>query len=229
MNTFRDIRGALQNWPMSKVILQYGSKFAAIGGYLQHWIQNASGFKIIIFSQYEHTLLGLAAKLTKADPANFTNQILYCKGNIFMREKILRSFNSTDKDSPKILLLSLAHNASGTHLPIATHVILVDPVAGSEENAKAIDTQAIARAHRIGQDKPVEYLRFIIKDTVEQDDYESTYGQIQCSLPSEYTLQESINKPEVEEEGKKEEQVPVIDEDACEEPPRKKQKIDIVE
>ena len=53
-------------------------------------------------------------------------------------------------------MLSLANAASGTNLVEATHVVLIDPVAGSPEEAIAIDSQAIGRAHRMGQDKQVK-------------------------------------------------------------------------
>ena len=75
-----------------------------------------------------------------------------------------------------MLLLSLAHSASGTHLAVATHIILVDPVVGTKEEAQATDSQAIARAHRLGQDKPVIVVRFIVENSIEQADYEQTYG-----------------------------------------------------
>ena len=52
-------------------------------------------------------------------------------------------------------MLSLEHAASGTNLVEASHVILIDPVAGSKEEAIAVEAQAIGRAHRMGQRKQV--------------------------------------------------------------------------
>ena len=54
-----------------------------------------------------------------------------------------------------MIMLSLEHAASGTNLVEATHVILIDPVADTKERAVAIESQAIGRAHRMGQDKKV--------------------------------------------------------------------------
>ena len=175
----------------------YGSKFVALGGYLQSILDPSKTVKVIIFSQYEQTLINLTHILCKLDAATFENQIVYCKGNINQRRKVIDQFNSTSNDSPKILLLSLSHSASGTHLPIATHIILVDPVVGSEENAKATDSQAIARAHRIGQNKTVTAVRFIVKDSVEQDDYEGAYGSITQAELSTFMIEErKITPPE---------------------------------
>ena len=52
-------------------------------------------------------------------------------------------------------MLSLEHAASGTNLVEASHVILIDPVAGTKAQAHAVEAQAIGRAHRMGQDKQV--------------------------------------------------------------------------
>jgi len=50
-------------------------------------------------------------------------------------------------------MLSLEHAASGTNLTEATHIVLMDPVAGSQAEAVSIEQQAIGRAHRMGQNK----------------------------------------------------------------------------
>jgi len=52
-------------------------------------------------------------------------------------------------------MLSLEHAASGTNLTEATHIVLMDPVAGSQAEAVSIEQQAIGRAHRMGQNKEV--------------------------------------------------------------------------
>lgn len=56
-------------------------------------------------------------------------------------------------------MLSLEHAASGTNLVEASHVILIDPVAGSKEEAIAVEAQAIGRAHRMGQSKQVRTIK----------------------------------------------------------------------
>lgn len=55
----------------------------------------------------------------------------------------------------RVIMLSLEHAASGTNLTEASHIILIDPVAGSESEAFSIERQAIGRAHRMGQNKQV--------------------------------------------------------------------------
>ena len=174
--------------PNNDLITQFGGKLVAVGGYLQDVMRSTNKVKMIVFSQYEETLMCLTKILKRVDEESFRHQIVYCKGNITRRRKILDLFNSEEEGSPRILLLSLSHNASGTHLPIATHIILVDPVVGTEENAKALDSQAIARAHRIGQSQSVTAVRFIVRNSVEQDDYEGAYGKIQGGQLNKYSL-----------------------------------------
>ncbi len=48
---------------------------------------------------------------------------------------------------------------------------VLDPMSGSREEAQAYETQAIGRAQRQGQTKPVTVVRFIIKNTIEHDLY----------------------------------------------------------
>ena len=59
------------------------------------------------------------------------------------------------QENVRVIMLSLEHAASGTNLVEATHVILIDPVADTKERAVAVESQAIGRAHRMGQDKKV--------------------------------------------------------------------------
>jgi superfamily II DNA or RNA helicase len=69
-------------------------------------------------------------------------------------------------------MLSSESAASGTNLTAASQVILLDPVYGSYEFRRNTEWQAIGRAYRMGQTKPVTVVRFIIKDTVESEIYE---------------------------------------------------------
>lgn len=68
-------------------------------------------------------------------------------------------------------MLSLENAASGTNLTEATHVILMDPVAGTSEEARAIEDQAIGRAHRLGQDRQITVVRMIMRETIEEELY----------------------------------------------------------
>merc|ERR1712100_267152 len=129
---------------------------ACIIDYLYSLVTSNEVKKIIVFSQYDKMLKGLQETLENYDDI-FKNQITSCTGNVYIRKIALDKFNSKDPKSPRILIL--------------------DPVVGSDSEVRATDAQAIARSHRIGQERPVEAVRFIISQTIEQEDYEKVYGR----------------------------------------------------
>lgn len=68
----------------------------------------------------------------------------------------------SDKKDCKIMLVSLKAGNSGLNLIAASQVIMLDPFWNPY-----IEEQAIDRAHRIGQQKPVQVHRVIVQNTVE--------------------------------------------------------------
>ncbi|KAL9005446.1 MAG: hypothetical protein Q9188_001771 [Gyalolechia gomerana] len=67
-----------------------------------------------------------------------------------------------DKSECKIMLVSLRAGNSGLNLVAASQVIMLDPFWNPY-----VEEQAIDRAHRIGQQRPVEVHRILIPGTVE--------------------------------------------------------------
>lgn len=68
----------------------------------------------------------------------------------------------TDKPNTKIMLISLKAGNAGLNLVAASRVIILDPFWNP-----FIEMQAVDRAHRIGQQRPVEVHRILIQNTVE--------------------------------------------------------------
>ena len=97
------------------------------------------------------------------------NNILnvFCRGNCYQRDKAIRDFNTDDKI--KVIMLSSDSTAAGTNLTKATQVILLDPIYGDYKYRKGQERQAIGRAHRLGQMSKIKVIRFIIKDTIENE------------------------------------------------------------
>jgi len=77
------------------------------------------------------------------------------------RNNIIISFQ-TDP-SLKVLLISLKAGGEGLNLQAADHIFLMDPWWNP-----ASESQAIQRAHRIGQTRPVKATRFVASDTIEE-------------------------------------------------------------
>jgi SNF2 family DNA or RNA helicase len=118
--------------------------------------------KCIIFSQWDSMLnkIGNILKQEKIDT-------LYCSGTVYQRKQAITKFQNDTKSN--IICLSSENCASGINLTSANKIILIEPIYGSKEYRKDIENQAIGRADRIGQKRPIEIIRFIIEDTIEHD------------------------------------------------------------
>ena len=68
----------------------------------------------------------------------------------------------TDPDC-RLFLISLKAGGTGLNLTAADYVFLLDPWWNP-----AVEAQAVDRAHRIGQERPVIAYRLIARDTVEE-------------------------------------------------------------
>jgi SNF2 family DNA or RNA helicase len=131
-------------------------------GSIIHFLTNNKTGKIILFSQWD-SLLHKVGKYLK----EFGFNTVYCNGTVYQRKRAIDSF-CKDKDV-NIILLSSRNAASGVNLTVASKIILLEPVYGTQEYRHNIESQAIGRADRIGQKNPIQVHRFIIADTIEQD------------------------------------------------------------
>jgi hypothetical protein len=133
-------------------------------GNIIYYLKNklTSGDKCIIFSQWDGMLtkIGNILKQENID-------VLYCSGTVYQRKRTITKFQNDTKSN--IICLSSENCASGINLTSANKIILIEPIYGSIEYRRDIENQAIGRADRIGQKRPIEIIRFIIKDTLEHD------------------------------------------------------------
>ena len=136
------------------------TKIGNIIYYLKHEMKEND--KCIIFSQWDNMLtkIGNILKQEKID-------VLYCSGTVYQRKRVINKFQNDSKSN--IICLSSENCASGINLTSANKIILIEPIYGSKEYRKDIENQAIGRADRIGQKRPIEIIRFIIKNTIEED------------------------------------------------------------
>ncbi|KAI3716916.1 hypothetical protein L1987_68144 [Smallanthus sonchifolius] len=80
--------------------------------------------------------------------------------SVVARDKAVKDFNTLPEVT--VIIMSLKAASLGLNMVAACHVILLDLWWNP-----TIEDQAIDRAHRIGQTRPVKVLRFTVKDTVE--------------------------------------------------------------
>lgn len=133
----------------------YGTKVDMIARHLI-WIRNNDpGAKSIIFSQFGDFLEVLREALRKWKIG---------VSGITEKDGIARF-----KSDPGVecFLLDAKSDSSGLNLVNATYVFLCEPLINP-----AIELQAIARVHRIGQQRPTTVFMYLVSDTVEEAIYD---------------------------------------------------------
>jgi superfamily II DNA or RNA helicase len=118
----------------------------------------ASGSKTLIFSQFT-SYLAILKKLIREDLPNVP--LYQLTGSTRDRGVPVKAFEETTGSA--IMLASLKAAGLGVTLRTADYVFLMDPWWNP-----AAEEQAIARAHRIGREKPTFVYRLIAKGTVEE-------------------------------------------------------------
>jgi SNF2 family DNA or RNA helicase len=115
-----------------------------------------SGRKAIIFSQWVGTLKRLADQLERFGPMEYHGQVPQRR-----RDAVIQRFH--DDHSRHVLLMSYGAGGVGLNLQFVNYVFLFDRWWNP-----AVEDQAINRAHRIGVDGPVNVMRFLMLDTIEE-------------------------------------------------------------
>lgn len=156
MSIYSGIRDSTMNEIKTvKLDDSYGSKVDMMAKHLL-WIRNNDpGAKTIIYSQFADFLkvLRLALKRFKIGVSG------------------IRDTNGIEKfkNDPAVecFLLDAKSNSSGLNLVNATYVFLCEPLINP-----ALELQAIARVHRIGQKRTTTVFMYIIGNTVEEAIYD---------------------------------------------------------
>jgi len=126
------------------------------------WFIKKDTKKRIIFSQWNHLLHQVGQILNDSNIKN-----VFCQGNIWVKNKAIRDF--MDNDDINIIMMSSEYTITGTTLTNAEQIIFLDPVYGSDENIINTEWQAIGRAYRIGLKYQLEIVRFLVKDSIEEE------------------------------------------------------------
>jgi len=116
----------------------------------------SEGHKILVFSQFT-SLLAIVRKELDTRRIGYE----YLDGKTNHRQQVVERFQ-TDPTKP-VFLISLKAGGQGLNLTSADYVFILDPWWNP-----AVEAQAVDRAHRLGQTKPVFAYRLIARDTVEE-------------------------------------------------------------
>lgn len=116
-----------------------------------------NGHRVLLFSQFTSMLAILEKDL---DRAGISHMTLVGSTPAAERTKLVQAFNSGDT---QVFLISLKAGGTGLNLTGADVVIHYDPWWNL-----AAQQQATDRAHRIGQENPVQVVRLVVQNTVEE-------------------------------------------------------------
>ena len=132
------------------------SKFTDI---LEHWdVIRRSGHKALFFSSFVQYL-----KLFREQFEQEGQGFSWLTGDLLPkdRQKEIERFEQDER--VRSFLISMKSGGTGLNLTAAEYVFILDPWWNP-----TTEQQAIARAHRIGQDKNVIAVKFITKDSIEE-------------------------------------------------------------
>ncbi|NNN21571.1 MAG: DEAD/DEAH box helicase family protein [Acidimicrobiales bacterium] len=115
----------------------------------------AEGHKALVFSQFTSFLAEVKGELDKCG-INYS----YLDGKTRSRARVIQEFKDGDRS---LFLISLKAGGVGLNLTEADYCFILDPWWNP-----AAENQAIDRTHRIGQTKPVNVYRLVIRSSIEE-------------------------------------------------------------
>ena len=146
----------LANHPgmVEDIEVEESGKFEEIFRMLENVV--AEKHKVLIFSSFVRHL-----ELIRERIENESLKYSMLTGKTINRSEVISRFQGDAENH--IFLISMKAGGVGLNLTGADYVFIVDPWWNP-----AVENQAISRAHRIGQDKPVFVYRFITQGSIEE-------------------------------------------------------------
>ncbi|KAK4939054.1 hypothetical protein LTR10_020628 [Elasticomyces elasticus] len=148
-----------QDWINMDGTVLTSAKLTATKAAILNFQQKNNTEKILIYTQF----LGLCRILGRmCDAENWGYVHFNGKMTLEAREKAIQRFK--DDKNVFVMICSLKAGGVGLNLTMASKVIILDLWFNS-----AIEAQAYCRAFRIGQPNKVEVVRFVVKDSIDED------------------------------------------------------------
>ena len=142
--------------PLAKSIIS-GTASAKLSYLLDKVVALHHNEKILIFYEGDHIAYYIAQALDLVD----VRYLIYTRTlSLARRNAYITTFNTTE--TFRVLLMNVYQAAHGLHIATASRVFFVNPVWQPN-----VEAQAIKRAHRIGQVRPVYVETLVLKDTLE--------------------------------------------------------------
>ena len=118
-------------------------------------LQTIPDHKALVFSQFT-SYLGLIKEALETAGI----KTCYLDGSTRRRDQVVKEFSEGEA---QVFLISLRAGGTGLTLTAADYVFVMDPWWNP-----AVEEQAIDRAHRIGQERPVNVYRLVSAGTIEE-------------------------------------------------------------
>lgn len=150
----------------------------------------SEGHKVLVFSSFVKML-----DIIKEDLEKKGMKYSYLTGSSRNREQIVNEFQESKSARP--FLISIKAGGVGINLTSASYVFIVDPWWNP-----AVEMQAMDRAHRIGQKKPVFVYKMIAKDSIEEkilDLQKSKKKLVEDVITTEESLSKAIDVETIKE------------------------------
>lgn len=142
----------------------FGSKFAAIVSQLTEVLLEDETNRVLLFCQSDplRSKLQLALKQARIPFGQL-------EGTPQQMHEAMQNFRRAKAQQARVLVLALDERCAGANLTAANHVFFAHPLLQSGSRSPSdIETQAIGRARRFGQNRTVNVWRFLTKMTVDE-------------------------------------------------------------
>ncbi|PPJ59154.1 hypothetical protein CBER1_03064 [Cercospora berteroae] len=143
----------------SSEVVKHSCKLAALVQDLLSSQNAQAPVKSIVFSYWRKTI-DLAAEL--CSQSNIRAVVVHGKTPHYERTKILEQF--AEDPTISALLMTIGTGGLGLTINAASRVHLLEP-----QWNPSVEHQAIGRVVRLGQDRPVTVIKYIVKDSVERE------------------------------------------------------------
>ncbi|PVH88776.1 hypothetical protein DL98DRAFT_622343 [Cadophora sp. DSE1049] len=143
-----------------KIKLLPSAKLEAIWDQVAEWIVEAPQDKIIIFSQFRHFQVIIGCMLEKEKM-----KFLYFSGDMSSKQREAAVLQFESDPSIKIMVAGLKCGGLGLNLSFANRVLIADIWWNV---CMTSDNQAFGRVFRIGQEKESQYVKVVVKQTVDE-------------------------------------------------------------
>ncbi len=138
--------------------LDQSGKIQTLLTHLEEALEGDGARKVVIFSQFVQLLTRLKPLVKEKFPKV---AMLELTGQTRDRQKPVQEFQN--QEGPAVIFVSLRAGGTGITLHAADYVFLLDPWWNP-----AVESQAVDRVHRIGQQKRVFVYRMITQGTIEE-------------------------------------------------------------